>query len=93
MRSAGVSIDGNELVVWDPQAPGEIELERLVFPRQPRHDRICLADFFRPLTSGTPDVVAIQAVTAGDEVTELLGSVGLQRPVLNLMDDSTWPKV
>ncbi|HZO78878.1 MAG TPA: homocysteine S-methyltransferase family protein [Solirubrobacteraceae bacterium] len=63
--------DGNELVVWDPDAPGERELERLVFPRQPRHDRICLADFFRPLPSGEPDVCALQAVTVGDEVTEL----------------------
>jgi 5-methyltetrahydrofolate--homocysteine methyltransferase len=64
--------DGNELIVWDPDAPGERELERLVFPRQPRHDRICLADFYRPVDSGDVDVVAIQAVTAGDEVTELM---------------------
>src|SRR5438067_906128 len=64
--------DGNELIVWDPEAPGESELERLVFPRQPKHDRICLADFYRPLDSGELDVVAIQAVTAGDEVTELM---------------------
>jgi 5-methyltetrahydrofolate--homocysteine methyltransferase len=64
--------DGNELIVWDPDAPGERELERLVFPRQPRHDRICLADFYRPLDSSQQDVVAIQAVTAGDEVTELM---------------------
>jgi len=77
--------DGNELIVWDPDAPGERELERLVFPRQPRHDRICLADFYRPLAgsvsgagsgsglgSGEVDVVAIQAVTSGGEVTELM---------------------
>ncbi len=64
--------DGNELIVWDPKAPGERELERLVFPRQPKHDRICLADFYRPVDSGEPDVVAIQAVTAGDEVTDLM---------------------
>jgi 5-methyltetrahydrofolate--homocysteine methyltransferase len=64
--------EGNELIVWDPEAPGERELERLVFPRQPRHDRICLADFFRPLDSGEVDVVALQAVTAGEEVTELM---------------------
>jgi len=63
---------GNELIVWDPDAPGERELERLVFPRQPKHDRICLADFYRPLGSGETDVVALQAVTVGDEVTELL---------------------
>ncbi len=64
--------DGNELIVWDPDDPGQTELERLVFPRQPKHDRICLADFYRPLSSGETDVVALQAVTAGDEVTGLM---------------------
>ncbi len=64
--------DGNELIVWDPDAPAERELERLVFPRQPKHDRICLADFYRPVGSSEVDVVAIQAVTAGDEVTEVM---------------------
>jgi 5-methyltetrahydrofolate--homocysteine methyltransferase len=63
--------DGNELVVFDPSDP-ELELERLQFPRQPKHDRICLADFFRPLSSGERDVVALQGVTVGDEVTELM---------------------
>jgi 5-methyltetrahydrofolate--homocysteine methyltransferase len=67
--------EGNELIVWDPDAPGERELERLVFPRQPKHDRICLADFYRPLGSGEVDVVALQAVTAGDEVTELMAKL------------------
>ncbi|HEX8065267.1 MAG TPA: homocysteine S-methyltransferase family protein [Thermoleophilaceae bacterium] len=63
--------DGNELVVFDP-ADREREVDRLVFPRQPGHDRICLADFYRPLGSGERDVVAIQAVTAGPRVTELM---------------------
>jgi 5-methyltetrahydrofolate--homocysteine methyltransferase len=63
--------DGNELVVFDPEEP-ERELERLVFPRQPKHDRICLADFFRPLDSGERDVVALQGVTVGPEVTDLI---------------------
>jgi 5-methyltetrahydrofolate--homocysteine methyltransferase len=67
--------DGNELIVWDPEAPGERELQRLVFPRQPRHDRICLSDFYRPLGSGETDVVALQAVTAGEEVTALMASL------------------
>ncbi|MDQ6818344.1 MAG: homocysteine S-methyltransferase family protein, partial [Actinomycetota bacterium] len=67
--------DGNELIVWDPEAPGERELERLVFPRQPKHDRICLSDFYRPLGSGAVDVVAIQAVTAGSQVTELMAEL------------------
>jgi 5-methyltetrahydrofolate--homocysteine methyltransferase len=63
--------DGNELVVYDPANPDR-ELERLVFPRQPRHDRICLTDFFRPLDSGERDAVALQGVTVGAEVTELI---------------------
>jgi len=63
--------EGNELIVFDPEEPGR-ELERLVFPRQPKHDRICLTDFFRPLDSGERDVVALQGVTVGPEVTELI---------------------
>jgi 5-methyltetrahydrofolate--homocysteine methyltransferase len=62
---------GNELIVFDPEDP-ERELERLVFPRQPKHDRICLTDFFRPLDSGERDVVALQGVTVGPQVTELI---------------------
>jgi 5-methyltetrahydrofolate--homocysteine methyltransferase len=63
--------EGNELIVFDPE-DAERELERLVFPRQPKHDRICLADFYRPLDSGERDVVALQGVTVGPEVTELI---------------------
>jgi 5-methyltetrahydrofolate--homocysteine methyltransferase len=66
--------DGNELIVWDPQAPCDRELQRRIFPRQPRHDRICLADFYRPVGS-EPDVVALQAVTAGAAVTELMATL------------------
>jgi 5-methyltetrahydrofolate--homocysteine methyltransferase len=67
--------EGNEVVVLDPD-DRETVLERLVFPRQPKHDRICLADFYRPAEDGSPpaqlDVVALQAVTAGDEVTKVM---------------------
>jgi 5-methyltetrahydrofolate--homocysteine methyltransferase len=69
--------DGNELVVFDP-ADHEREIERLVFPRQPKHDRICLTDFFRPLDElepGERDVVALQGVTVGPEVTELMAKL------------------
>ena len=62
--------DGNELVIFDP-SDHDREIERLVFPRQPKHDRICLADFYRPLEDGGErDVVALQAVTVGAEVTK-----------------------
>jgi 5-methyltetrahydrofolate--homocysteine methyltransferase len=66
--------EGNEVVVLDPD-DRETVLERLVFPRQPKHDRICLADFYRPRESGELDVVALQAVTAGDAVTELMAKL------------------
>ena len=66
--------DGNELVIFDPEDP-ETEIERLVFPRQPKHDRICLTDFFRPLDSGERDVVALQGVTAGPKSTERLAEL------------------
>jgi 5-methyltetrahydrofolate--homocysteine methyltransferase len=66
--------DGNELVVFDPD-DHERELERLVFPRQPKHDRICLTDFFRPVDSGELDVVALQGVTVGPEVTEVMAQL------------------
>ncbi len=67
--------EGNAIVVLDPE-DRETELERFVCPRQPGHDRICLADFYRPAEDGRPpaelDVVALQVVTAGDEVTDLM---------------------
>ena len=72
--------DGNELVVYDPENP-DVELERLTFPRQPKHDRICLTDFFRPVDSGERDVVALQGVTVGPEVTELIQKLEQRRRV------------
>ncbi len=56
------------------------ELTRFVCPRQPKGDRICLADFFRPAKpDGSPpdelDVIAVQAVTVGAEVTELMAKL------------------
>ncbi len=66
--------DGNELVIFDPEDHDK-EINRLVFPRQPKHDRICLADFYRPIDSGERDVVALQGVTVGPESTERLAQL------------------
>jgi len=66
--------EGNEIVVLNPD-DHETVLERMATPRQPKADRIALADFFRPRESGELDVVALQAVTAGDEVTELMAQL------------------
>jgi 5-methyltetrahydrofolate--homocysteine methyltransferase len=88
---------GNDIVVLDPAVAGPgatldpadpaAELTRFVCPRQPKGDRICLADFFRPGGTRGPDgrwiasppaeldVIAVQAVTVGAEVTELMAKL------------------
>ena len=58
-----------------PRGPRDAMLTRFVCPRQPKGDRICLADFFRPKEPGELDVVAVQAVTVGSEVTELMAKL------------------
>jgi 5-methyltetrahydrofolate--homocysteine methyltransferase len=64
--------EGNDIVVLDP-SDRETEHTRLNTPRQPKGDRLCTADFFRPKDSGELDVIALQAVTVGEEVTEVMG--------------------
>jgi 5-methyltetrahydrofolate--homocysteine methyltransferase len=66
--------EGNEIVVLDPE-DRETVLERLYTPRQPKSDRIALADFFRPKDSAELDVVALQVVTAGSEVTDVMAQL------------------
>ncbi len=69
---------GNDIIVLDPE-DRKTELTRFVCPRQPKGDRICLADFFRPAIDGKAppelDVIAVQAVTVGSEVTELMAKL------------------
>jgi 5-methyltetrahydrofolate--homocysteine methyltransferase len=62
--------EGNDLIVFDPENPDK-EIARFTFPRQPARERLCLADYFLPLTSGKRDVVALQIVTVGKKATEL----------------------
>jgi 5-methyltetrahydrofolate--homocysteine methyltransferase len=66
--------DGNTVIVYDPAAfasdAGSIrELGRFSFPRQSGGERLCIADYFRPVRGGVTDVVAFQIVTVGDEAT------------------------
>src|SRR6204780_1670552 len=69
---------GNDIIVLDPE-DRETELTRFVCPRQPKGDRICLADFFRPAIDGKAppelDVISVQAVTVGSEGTELMATL------------------
>ncbi|MEX0659697.1 MAG: methionine synthase [Egibacteraceae bacterium] len=66
--------DGNDVVVYeDPDT--DAEAVRFTFPRQRKGRRLCLADFFRPVESGTRDVLALQVVTMGPRVTERAGEL------------------
>ena len=66
--------EGNDIVVLDPE-DRETVIDRFTCPRQPKGDRLCLADFYRPKESGELDVVALQTVTVGAEVTELMAKL------------------
>lgn len=61
--------EGNTLLVYDPQDRGQI-LARFEFPRQQKHPHWCLADFWRPQSSGEFDVVAMSIVTVGRQASE-----------------------
>jgi 5-methyltetrahydrofolate--homocysteine methyltransferase len=57
--------DGDDTVVLDEAGD---ELGRFEFPRQDRHDRLCISDYLREAGDGA-DVIALQIVTAGPEAT------------------------
>jgi 5-methyltetrahydrofolate--homocysteine methyltransferase len=63
--------DGDELVVWHPEAPGEKELARFAFPRQDTGRWLCIADFFASVDSGVVDVLPVQCVTVGHRISEV----------------------
>jgi 5-methyltetrahydrofolate--homocysteine methyltransferase len=64
--------DGDDLIVLHEDGS---ERERFRFPRQRRDRRLCLADFFRPRSSGETDVVAFQLVTVGSRISEATGEL------------------
>jgi 5-methyltetrahydrofolate--homocysteine methyltransferase len=64
--------EGDDLIVLDDDGQ---ERERFTFPRQRRDRRLCLADFFRPASSGQTDVVAFQLVTVGSKISEATGEL------------------
>jgi 5-methyltetrahydrofolate--homocysteine methyltransferase len=75
--------DGDDLIVLsgaDGEGAGE-ELERFTFPRQSRDDRLCLSDYFRPVSPGKPvsagetDVIAFQLATMGSAVSVATGEL------------------
>lgn len=63
-----VNRDGNDLIFFDPDDQDK-ELGRMVFPRQPARERLCLADYFAPLETGERDTAVLQIVTVGKDAT------------------------
>ncbi|HMN39511.1 MAG TPA: methionine synthase [Phycisphaerales bacterium] len=61
--------DGDDLVVYDPTEQSR-EIERFRFPRQSDKRRLCISDFFLPISSGRRDVLALHCVTMGKRASE-----------------------
>ena len=64
--------EGDDLIVLGDDGA---DLERFTFPRQRRDRQLCLADFFRPRSSGQADVIAFQLVTIGTRISEATGEL------------------
>ncbi len=63
--------DGDDLIVWDPEAPLEVEVARFSFPRQTRGRYLAIPDFFRDVETGQYDVLPVQCVTMGSRISQV----------------------
>jgi len=64
-----VNADGTDLIVFADE-DRQVEVVRFCFPRQRVEPYLCIADFFRPRTSGEPDWAGFSIVTMGARVSE-----------------------
>jgi 5-methyltetrahydrofolate--homocysteine methyltransferase len=62
--------DGNDVVIWKDESRSA-EWMRFSYPRQTKAPYLCIADFFRPVSSGEPDYAAFHIVTMGAKVSEV----------------------
>ena len=60
--------DGDDVIVYQPGTSAV--LHRFSFPRQRKLKRLCIADFFRPVSSGVRDVIVFTVVTVGQKASE-----------------------
>ncbi|MDP1660566.1 MAG: methionine synthase [Phycisphaerales bacterium] len=61
--------EGNDLIVYDADDHAR-EIERFSFPRQASRKRLCISDYFKDVTTGVKDVLALTCVTVGKRATE-----------------------
>ncbi len=64
-----VAADGNDLVVYSDDNR-DVERTRFHFPRQHKEPYLCIADFFRPVTSSDQDYASFMLVTMGSRVSQ-----------------------
>ncbi|MEM9109231.1 MAG: methionine synthase [Planctomycetota bacterium] len=58
----------NDLIVYDPE-DHDREIERFSWPRQAGRKGLCISDFFASADRGKKDVLPVQCVTMGNEVS------------------------
>ena len=61
--------EGNDVILFDEG--GEREVCRFAFPRQAKEGGLCIADFFRDVSSGERDVIGLQVVTIGQQASDI----------------------
>ena len=61
--------EGDDLVIYKDESRSA-EWMRFTFPRQDKPPWLCIADFFRPSTSGDEDFASFMLVTMGPKVSE-----------------------
>jgi 5-methyltetrahydrofolate--homocysteine methyltransferase len=64
-----VAADGNDLIIYTDDER-TTERTRFHFPRQHKEPFLCIADFFRPVTSADKDYASFMLVTMGSRVSE-----------------------
>ncbi len=69
-----VSEGDSVVVLADPHIEAA-EVARFTFPRQGRDRHLCLADFYRPRSSGQVDVIAFTVVTMGQRISEFANTL------------------
>jgi 5-methyltetrahydrofolate--homocysteine methyltransferase len=60
--------EGDDVVLFDED--GSKEVARFAFPRQKKPGGLCIADFFRDVSSNERDVIGLQVVTMGHAASE-----------------------
>ncbi len=61
--------DGDTVILFDED--GETPVARFAFPRQDKEGGLCMADFFRDVSTGERDVAGLQVVTMGRQASEV----------------------